>query len=240
MAKLILVRHGESTWNKENRFTGWTDVPLTERGRTQARNGGAALADTRVDHAFTSYLKRAQQTLAEMRVDALVTRAWQLNERHYGALQGLNKQETAQEHGEEQVLLWRRSYDIRPPALTPDDTRHPRNDPLYAEVDPELLPSAECLKDTVARAWPYYQEQIKPLLLTGKHVLVVAHGNSIRALVKELEGISDEDILTLNIPYAIPLVYNIDGNGEVQEKTFLADEETLKALEEEVKNQGRA
>lgn len=242
MAKLILVRHGESTWNKENRFTGWTNVPLTDRGVEQAQQGGVALrnAHIHIDYAFTSYLVRAQETLKEMIVNAPVTQAWQLNERHYGALQGLNKQETAKEHGEDQVLLWRRSYDIRPPALNQDDTRHPKNNPLYADVDPELLPATECLKDTVARTWPYYKEHIQPLLMQGKNVLIVAHGNSLRALIKELEGISDEDILALNIPYALPIMYEINAQGSVESKRFLADEETRKALEEEVKNQGKA
>ncbi len=243
MAKLILVRHGESTWNKENRFTGWTDVPLTKRGKKQAQQGGAALtaANIPIHSIFTSYLTRAKQTLTEMHLatPATVTSAWQLNERHYGALQGLNKQETAQTHGEEQVLLWRRSYDVPPPALSDDDDRHPRNDPLYEHVQPELLPATECLKDTVMRAWPYYKEYIKPLLQEGNNVLIVAHGNSLRALIKQLETISDEDILAVNVPYAIPIVYDIK-QDVVEKKEFLADEQTLKKLEEEVKNQGKA
>ncbi|MCX7669345.1 MAG: 2,3-diphosphoglycerate-dependent phosphoglycerate mutase, partial [Anaerolineae bacterium] len=214
MIKLVLLRHGESDWNKENRFTGWTDVDLSEKGIAEAHEAGKLLREGGYvfDVAYTSVLKRAIRTLWIV-LDELdqmwipIYNTWRLNERHYGALQGLNKAETAEKFGDKQVLIWRRSYDIRPPALTPDDPRYPGNDPRYAHLSKDELPLTECLKDTVARFLPYWHETIAPALKEGKRAIIAAHGNSLRALVKYLDNISDEDIIELNIPTGIPLVY---------------------------------
>jgi 2,3-bisphosphoglycerate-dependent phosphoglycerate mutase len=217
MHKLVLLRHGESTWNKENRFTGWTDVDLSDRGREEAREAGRLLRDGRYvfDLAYTSVLTRAIRTLG-IALDTLdrlwipVVKHWRLNERHYGALQGLNKAETAAKHGEAQTKIWRRSYDIPPPALTLDDERHPSRDPRYASLAPGELPLTESLKDTVARFLPYFHDTIAPSIASGRRVLVAAHGNSLRALVKYLDGIDEHTIVELNIPTGIPLVYELD------------------------------
>jgi 2,3-bisphosphoglycerate-dependent phosphoglycerate mutase len=217
MHKLVLLRHGESTWNRENRFTGWTDVDLSDRGRQEAQEAGRLLEEGGYlfDVAFTSVLKRAIRTLWYS-LDALdlmwipVEKSWRLNERHYGKLQGLNKAETAQKHGDDQVKIWRRSYDIPPPALTPDDERHPSRDPRYAALDPGELPLTESLKDTVARFLPYWHETIAPTIKSGRRTIIAAHGNSLRALVKYLDNVSDAEILELNIPTGIPLVYELD------------------------------
>jgi 2,3-bisphosphoglycerate-dependent phosphoglycerate mutase len=217
MHKLVLLRHGESTWNKENRFTGWTDVDLSDRGREEAREAGRLLRDGRYvfDLAYTSVLTRAIRTLG-IALDTLdrlwipVVKHWRLNERHYGALQGLNKAETAAKHGEAQTKIWRRSYDIPPPPLTLDDERHPSRDPRYASLAPGELPLTESLKDTVARFLPYFHDTIAPSIASGRRVLVAAHGNSLRALVKYLDGIDEHTIVELNIPTGIPLVYELD------------------------------
>jgi 2,3-bisphosphoglycerate-dependent phosphoglycerate mutase len=216
--QLVLVRHGQSTWNLENLFTGWVDVDLTEQGRKEASEAGRLLRAEgyRFDVAFTSVLKRAIRTLWMVtdEMDLLwipVERDWRLNERHYGALQGLNKAETVAKHGAEQVKIWRRSYDIPPPALDPTDERHPRFDPRYANLDPGDLPATESLKDTLARVQPYWNSRIAPQLRAGKNVLVVAHGNSLRALVKMLDGMSEADILEFNIPTGVPIAYELDG-----------------------------
>ena len=216
MKSLVLLRHGESAWNQENRFTGWTDVPLSERGVQEAREAGRLLrADgCRFDVAYTSLLKRAIKTvwlvLEEMDLMWIpVRQSWRLNERHYGALQGLNKAETAQRYGEEQVLLWRRSYGVPPPALTPDDPRYPGGDPRYATLAPTELPLTECLKDTVQRFLPYWHQEIAPAIRAGQRVLIAAHGNSLRALIKHLDQVSEEQILQLNIPTGIPLLYEL-------------------------------
>ncbi len=217
MPKLVLLRHGESTWNQENRFTGWTDVDLSERGRHEAIEAGRLLRQGGYvfDVAFTSVLKRAIRTLwiALDELDQMwipTWKSWRLNERHYGALQGLNKAETAAEHGEAQVKIWRRSYDIPPPALAPDDPRHPRRDPRYTSVAASDLPLTESLKDTVARFLPYWHDTIAPAIGSGSRVLIAAHGNSLRALVKYLDEVSESDIVELNIPTGIPLVYQLD------------------------------
>jgi 2,3-bisphosphoglycerate-dependent phosphoglycerate mutase len=217
MRRLILLRHGESVWNQENLFTGWTDVDLSERGREESRQAGRSLKKQGCvfDLAYTSVLKRAIRTLwillDEMdRIWTPVQNDWRLNERHYGALQGLNKAETAGKYGEEQVKLWRRSYRVRPPELAPDDPRHPRFDVRYGRLDRELLPAAECLKDTVERVLPFWQGSIAPALKGGKSPLIVAHGNSLRGLIKYLDQISDEDIVNLEIPTGRPLVYELD------------------------------
>jgi 2,3-bisphosphoglycerate-dependent phosphoglycerate mutase len=217
MPQLILLRHGESVWNKENLFTGWTDVDLSERGREESRQAGSSLRQQgcRFDVAFTSVLKRAVRTLWILldEMDLMwvpVRHDWRLNERHYGALQGLNKAETAERYGAQQVKLWRRSYLVRPPALEMDDPRHPRFDQRYDRLGKELLPSAECLQDTVQRVLPFWQEQVVPSLRAGERPLIVAHGNSLRGLIKFLDGISDEDIVDLEIPTGRPLVYELD------------------------------
>jgi len=246
MMKLVLVRHGESTWNKENRFTGWTDVDLSEKGIEEARECGRVLKREGYffDIAYTSVLKRAIRTLwiALDEMDMMwlpVVRAWQLNERHYGALQGLNKAETAAKFGEEQVKTWRRSYDIQPPPLDPADERHPGLDPRYRHLSREELPLTECLKDTVARFLPYWHSTIAPDILLGKRVLIVAHGNSLRALVKYLDDISDEDIIGLNIPTGIPLVYELDSILKPLNRYYLGDPEAVRAAQEAVAAQGR-
>lgn len=219
MIKLVLLRHGESVWNMENRFTGWTDVDLSEKGREEARRAGRLMKEAgfNFDLAFTSLLKRAIGTLEivsnEMGLENLtVKKSWRLNERHYGALQGLNKAETAEKYGDEQVHIWRRSYDIRPPALTKNDERYPGNDPVYKDMDEKDLPLTECLKDTVMRFLPFWEEAILPEIKSGKNVLIVAHGNSLRALVKHLDDVSDAAIVELNIPTGVPLVYELDEN----------------------------
>src|SRR5687768_15205445 len=219
MHRLVLLRHGESTWNQENRFTGWTDVDLTDKGRAEAREAGRLMKAEgyEFDIAYTSLLKRAIRTLwiATDEMDLLwvpVVRSWRLNERHYGALQGLNKAETAAKHGEAQIKIWRRSYDIPPPPLPPDDPRHPSRDPRYRDLAPADIPSTEALKHTVDRFLPYWNETIAPAIRAGRRVLITAHGNSLRALVKYLDKISDEEIVELNIPTGIPLVYELDAN----------------------------
>jgi 2,3-bisphosphoglycerate-dependent phosphoglycerate mutase len=245
--KLVLVRHGESIWNLENRFTGWTDVGLTERGEIEAHTGAKALKEAGFvfDLAYTSVLKRAIKTLwiilEEMELEWIpVVRAWQLNERHYGNLQGLNKAEMAAKFGEEQVKLWRRSYDIPPPSLDLNDPRHPRFDPRYASLKTTELPAAECLKDTVNRMLPYWHSTIAPSVKQGRKVIVVAHGNSLRALVKYLDHISDEEIVGLNIPTGIPLVYDLDEELKPIKSEYLADEETVLKAAQAVANQGKA
>jgi 2,3-bisphosphoglycerate-dependent phosphoglycerate mutase len=247
MYKVVFFRHGESQWNKENRFTGWTDVDLTEKGCDQARESGRLLlaAGFEPDLAFTSLLKRAIRTLwialDEMNLMWVpVRRAWELNERHYGALQGLNKGETAAKYGDEQVLIWRRSYATPPPALELDDERYPGHDQRYAELTPEQLPLAECLRDTVDRVLPYWKAEIAPLVRSGKSIIVAAHGNSLRALVKHLDGISDEGILKLNIPTGAPLVYELDAELKPLRSYYLGDQEAIAAAMEAVAKQGRA
>jgi 2,3-bisphosphoglycerate-dependent phosphoglycerate mutase len=228
MPTLVLLRHGESIWNKENRFTGWTDVDLSETGRAEAANAGRLMnaAGLGFDIAYTSVLKRAIRTcwMALDELDLLwipVVRHWRLNERHYGALQGLNKAETAAQHGDAQVKIWRRSYDIAPPALTPDDPRHPSRDPRYATLSPAELPLTESLKDTVARFLPFWDETIAPAVRAGERVLIAAHGNSLRALVKYLDHISDDDIVELNLPTGVPLVYELDDNLKPTSQRYL-------------------
>lgn len=230
MIKLVLIRHGESTWNLENRFTGWTDVPLTATGVAQARQAGELLkgAGYEFDLAYTSVLKRAIWTLWHA-LDALdrtwvpVVNDWRLNERHYGALQGLNKAETARQYGDEQVLLWRRSYDTPPPTLDPGDPRSERADPRYVKLAPQQVPLTECLKDTVARVMPCWADTLAPALRGGQRIVVAAHGNSIRALVKMLDGISDHDIVGVNIPNGIPLVYELDAKLQPLRHYYLGD-----------------
>ncbi len=232
MYKLVLIRHGESTWNLENRFTGWTDVALTPTGIAQAREAGRLLRAQGYDFdlCFTSVLKRATHTLWHC-LDELdrtwlpVQHSWRLNERHYGALQGLNKAETAREYGDQQVLVWRRSYDTPPPALAPTDPRCERGDRRYAGLAPSEVPLTECLKDTVARVLPFWKESIAPAIRAGERVLVAAHGNSIRALVKYLDGISDDEIVGLNIPNGIPLVYELDADLRPIRRAYLGDAE---------------
>jgi 2,3-bisphosphoglycerate-dependent phosphoglycerate mutase len=244
--KLVLIRHGESTWNRENRFTGWTDVDLSEKGLAEAIEGGRVLKREgyNFDLGYTSLLKRAIKTYNEVteQLDQMwipVRRSWRLNERHYGALQGLNKAETAERFGEEQVKIWRRSYDIQPPALTPGDPRYPGRDPRYADLAPDELPLTECLKDTVARFLPLWHEDIAPTIKTGKRLLIVAHGNSLRALVMYLDGISEADIVELNIPTGMPLVYELDPDLGPIRSYYLGDPEQVKAAMEAVANQGR-
>ncbi|MBI4670922.1 MAG: 2,3-diphosphoglycerate-dependent phosphoglycerate mutase [Chloroflexi bacterium] len=247
MQKLVLLRHGESTWNKENRFTGWADVDLSEKGIAEAKGAGKTLRAEgyTFDVAFTSVLLRAIRTLnlALDEMDLLwlpVYKSWRLNERHYGALQGLNKAETAQKFSEEQVLIWRRSYDIPPPALERDDERFPGNDRRYADLDPRTLPTTECLKDMVARFLPYWQDAIVPALKANQRVLIAAHGNSLRALVKYLDNISDQEIVGLNIPTGIPLVYELDDDLNPLQHYYLGDPETIAQATQAVANQGKA
>ncbi len=246
MHKLVLLRHGESTWNKENRFTGWTDVDLSEKGIEEAHKAGKVLKEEGYifDVAFTSVLKRAIRTLwitlDEMDLMWIpVYRSWRLNERHYGALQGLNKAETAQRHGEEQVLIWRRSYDVRPPALEKDDDRYPGKDPRYKDLPPAELPLTECLKDTVKRFLPYWKETIEPTVRSGKRIIISAHGNSLRALVKYLDNISEEKIVKLNIPTGIPLIYELDEDMQPIEHYYLGDAEGVEKATQAVANQGK-
>ena len=247
MHKLVLIRHGESTWNLENRFTGWTDVPLTATGVAQARESGRLLREGgwEFDIAFTSVLKRAIWTLwhamDEMdRTWLPVRNDWRLNERHYGALQGLNKAETAKQYGDQQVLVWRRSYDVPPPALEPNDPRSERTDPRYAALAPGQVPLTECLKDTVARVLPFWNESMAPAIRAGKRLIVSAHGNSIRALIKHLDGISDQDIVGLNIPNGIPLVYELDAELKPIRHHYLGDAEAIARAEAAVAAQGKA
>lgn len=247
MYKLLLVRHGESVWNKENRFTGWTDVPLSEQGIQEAKKAGKLLKNEgyNFDIAFTSVLTRAMKTLyiilEEMgQLWIPVEKHWRLNERHYGALQGLNKTETAQKHGEAQVKIWRRSYDICPPPLEKTDERHPINDERYKMMNKNEHPNTECLKDTVNRFIPYWQKTIAPAVRAGKNVIIAAHGNSLRALVKYLDGISDEEIISVNIPTGIPLLYELDKNLSPIQHKYLGDAETIALAAEAVANQGKA
>jgi 2,3-bisphosphoglycerate-dependent phosphoglycerate mutase len=247
MKKLVLLRHGESQWNKENRFTGWKDVDLTEKGIEEARAAGRLLKAEGFDfdYTFTSVLKRAIRTLqfALEEMDRLwlpIEKDWRLNERHYGALTELNKAETAAKHGEAQVKIWRRSYDIPPPPLTPDDPRHPSRDRRYAELPPSELPLTESLKDTVARFLPYWHEAIAPAVRSGKRVVIAAHGNSIRALVKFLDQVSDQDIVELNIPTGVPLVYLLNDDLEPLQKFYLGDKDAIRSAMESVANQGKA
>jgi len=246
MYKLVLLRHGESVWNKENRFTGWTDVDLSEQGVTEAHRAGQLLKESKYtfDIAFTSVLKRAIRTLwivmDEMDLMWLpVNNSWRLNERHYGALQGLNKAETALKYGEQQVHIWRRSYDIRPPALAPSDSRNPANDVRYASLKSEEAPLTECLKDTVARFLPYWHETIAPTIRSGKRVIIAAHGNSLRALVKYLDNISDQEIVDLNIPTGVPLVYELNEELMPMRNDYLGDAESVKKAMEAVAKQGK-
>jgi 2,3-bisphosphoglycerate-dependent phosphoglycerate mutase len=242
--KLVLVRHGQSIWNVENLFTGWHDIDLSPQGRIEAANAGRELLRERIaiDIAFTSLLKRAIRTLCIMldemdRMWIPVERSWRLNERHYGALQGLNKAETVARHGEAQVKIWRRSYDIPPPALETDDPRHPRFDVRYAGVEPSLLPATESLKDTLARVQPFWQSRIAPELAAGKNVLVAAHGNSLRAMVKMLDEVAEGEIVELNIPTGIPLLYELDDSLKPITRRYLGDAEAIRAAAEAVKRQ---
>ncbi len=247
MIDLVLLRHGESVWNRENRFTGWTDVDLTERGAEEARRAGRLLAEEGhvFDIAYTSLLKRAIRTLwlvlDEMDLMWIpVHRSWKLNERHYGALQGLDKAQTAAEFGDAQVLVWRRSYSTPPPALEPGDQRHPAGDPRYAGLTGGELPLTECLRDTVERFLPFWHERLVPELKAGRRMLIAAHGNSLRALVKHLDGISDEDIVGLNIPTGVPLVYRLDDDLNAVSRRYLGDPEEIRRAMESVAAQGRA
>ena len=247
MKKIVLLRHGESTWNKENRFTGWTDVDLSEKGIEEALAAGKALKkeDFVFDIAFTSVLKRAIRTLwiALDEMDLMwipVINSWRLNERHYGALQGLNKAETAAKFGEEQVLIWRRSYSIPPPPLESNDERHPRFDPRHKDLNDQDLPLTECLKDTVARFLPYWRETIAPVVKSEKRVIIAAHGNSLRALVKYLDNISDDAIVGLNIPTGIPLVYELENDLRPIRSYYLGDPEEVNKAMQSVANQGKA
>jgi 2,3-bisphosphoglycerate-dependent phosphoglycerate mutase len=247
MYKLVLIRHGESTWNKENRFTGWVDVDLTEQGNREAQQAGLLLREAgyTFDIAYTSVLKRAIRTLwhVQDQMDQMyipVVHSWRLNERHYGALAGLKKAETAAKYGEAQVLIWRRSYDTRPPALAPDDARTSYDDPRYAKVPREQLPLTECLEDTVARVLPIWNESIAPAVKSGKKVLIVAHGNSLRALIKYLDSISDSDIVGVNVPNGVPLVYELDENLKPIEHYYLGDAEAIAQAQAAVARQGKA
>ena len=247
MYKIVLMRHGESTWNLDNRFTGWTDVDLTEKGITEARQAGQLLKEAGLtfDLAYTSVLKRAIRTLwltlDEMDLMWLpVVHSWRLNERHYGALQGLNKAETAAKYGDDQVLIWRRSYDTPPNPLTPDDPRASYDDPRYAKLKKEEIPLTECLKDTVARVMPIWNESIAPAIRAGKRILISAHGNSLRALIKSLDGISDTDIVGLNVPNGQPLVYELDADLKPIRSYYLGDQAAIEAAMKAVASQGKA
>ncbi|SKD04483.1 phosphoglycerate mutase [Burkholderia sp. CF099] len=247
MYKLVLIRHGESTWNKENRFTGWVDVDLTEQGNREAQQAGVLLKNSgyTFDIAYTSVLKRAIRTLwlVQDEMDLMylpVVHSWRLNERHYGALSGLNKAETAARFGDEQVLVWRRSYDTPPPALEPTDERAPYGDPRYVNVPRDQQPLTECLKDTVARVLPLWNESIAPAIKSGRKVVIAAHGNSIRALVKYLDNISDDDIVALNIPNGVPFVYELDENLKPIKHYYLGDEEANAKAQLAVAKQGTA
>jgi len=247
MIKLVLLRHGESQWNRENRFTGWYDIDLSEQGRKEAANAGKLLQEAGFvfDVAYTSVLKRAIRTLWGV-LDGMdlmwipVFKSWRLNERHYGALQGLNKSETSQKYGEEQVLVWRRSYDTPPPALEKSDERYPGSEPRYASLTEDEIPLSECLKDTVDRFLPLWHETIAPEIRKGRKVIIAAHGNSLRALVKYLDNISEEDIVGLNIPTGIPLVYELDDNLKPLKSYYLGDQEALQKAVDAVASQGKA
>ena len=247
MYKLVLIRHGESTWNLDNRFTGWTDVDLTETGIEQAKNAGRLLKAEGYDFdvAYTSVLKRATRTLWHVldemdRTWLPVVNNWRLNERHYGALQGLNKAEVAKQYGDDQVLIWRRSYDTPPPALEASDPRCERADVRYAKLQPDQIPLTECLKDTVARVLPFWDEALAPAILRGKRIVVAAHGNSIRALIKYLDNISDDDIVGLNIPNGIPLVYELDANLKPIRHYYVGDAEAAAKAAAAVAAQGKS
>jgi 2,3-bisphosphoglycerate-dependent phosphoglycerate mutase len=247
MYKIVLIRHGESTWNQENRFTGWTDVDLADSGVTEAKAAGALLAKEgyEFDIAYTSLLKRAIRTLniALEQMDRIwlpVVKDWRLNERHYGNLQGLNKAETAAKYGDQQVLVWRRAYDTPPPPLTLEDERHPRFDRRYANLTAQQLPATECLKDTVDRVVPYWLETIAPQVKAGKRVIIAAHGNSLRALIKYLDNVGDDDIVSLNIPTATPLVYELDANLKPIKHYYLGDAEKIALAVSAVAAQGKA
>ena len=247
MYKVVLLRHGESQWNLDNRFTGWTDVDLTEKGISEGKSAGKVLKENgfTFDIAYTSVLKRALRTLwlTLDEMDLLwipFVKSWRLNERHYGALQGLNKAETAAAHGEEKVLIWRRSYDIPPPPLEKTDPRYPGNDPRYKDMDEKDIPTTECLKDTVDRFLPFWHETIAPAIKSGKKVIIAAHGNSLRALVKYLDKVSEEDIISLNIPTGMPLIYELDQDLKPLKNYYLGDEEAVKKAMEAVANQGKA
>ncbi|TCS37809.1 phosphoglycerate mutase [Paucimonas lemoignei] len=247
MYKIVFMRHGESTWNLENRFTGWTDVDLTEKGINEARQAGKLLREAgfSFDLAYTSVLKRAIRTLwlALDEMDRMwipIKNSWRLNERHYGALQGLNKAETAAKFGDEQVLVWRRSYDVPPNPLDPNDDRTSYNDPRYADLKREEIPLTECLKDTVARVIPYWNEEIAPAIRSGKSIVVSAHGNSLRALIKYLDKMSDEDIVKLNIPNGQPLVYELDADLQPIRHYYLGDADAIEAALKAVASQGKA
>jgi 2,3-bisphosphoglycerate-dependent phosphoglycerate mutase len=247
MKTLVLLRHGESTWNRENRFTGWTDVDLTERGVAEARRAGRQLREEGLefDVAYTSVLKRAIRTLwiALDELDQMwipVHRSWRLNERHYGALQGLNKAETARKYGDQQVLMWRRSYDTPPPALDSSDERFPGGEPRYADLDARDLPLTECLADTVARFLPFWHEAIEPDVRAGKRVIIAAHGNSLRALVKYLDHVSDQEIVSLNIPTGVPLVYELDDALQPLSSRYLGDADEVQKAMQSVANQARS
>lgn len=245
--RLVLIRHGESEWNKENLFTGWADVDLSELGRDEAYNGGVALKDAGVDFdlCYTSYLKRAIHTL-NLVLDAMdrdwlpVEKTWKLNERHYGALQGLNKADTAAKYGDDQVKVWRRSFDVRPPALEPGDERDAHTQPAYRDVPADQIPYAECLEDAIARVWPWFQEVVEPQMRAGKRIVIAAHGNSLRALVKQFDGLTPDEILEVNIPTAIPLVYTFDRDFNVVDKQYVGDPEVIAAKIDAVANQGKA
>ncbi|HAV01559.1 MAG TPA: 2,3-diphosphoglycerate-dependent phosphoglycerate mutase [Lachnospiraceae bacterium] len=245
--KLVLVRHGESEWNKLNLFTGWHDVDLSEKGHEEAKQGGKILKEEGYDFdvAYTSYLKRAIHTLNHI-LDEMdrnwipVNKAWQLNERHYGALQGLNKSETAEKYGEDQVKIWRRSFDVKPPALEPDSPEAPQNQEMFRNVDKSVLPLHESLETTIERAVPFFNDVIKKDMQAGKRVIIAAHGNSLRALVKYFDNISNEDIIGVNIPTGVPLVYEFDDNFKAVNHYYLGDQEALKAKMEAVANQGKA
>ena len=246
MMKLVLVRHGESEWNKLNLFTGWMDVDLSEKGHQEAAQAGVILKEEGYDFdiCYTSYLKRAIHTLNHI-LDSMdrnwlpVIKTWKLNERHYGALQGLNKSETAEKYGEDQVKIWRRSFDVKPPALEPTDERAAQNNPAYRNEDPSVLPLNESLETTIQRAVPYFEEVIKKDMQAGKRVIIAAHGNSLRALVKYFDGLSDDGIIGVNIPTGVPLVYEFDDNFNVIKHYYLGDQEALKAKMEAVANQGK-
>jgi 2,3-bisphosphoglycerate-dependent phosphoglycerate mutase len=246
MIKLVLLRHGESLWNKENLFTGWTDVDLSDKGIEEAKKAGKTLKQEgfTFDLAYTSVLKRAIRTLW-LTLDGMdlmwipVERSWRLNERHYGALQGLNKAETAQKYGEEQVYIWRRSYDIQPPALEKSDERFPGHDPRYKSLTESELPLTECLKDTVKRFVPYWEETIAPVIKSGKKVIIAAHGNSLRALVKYLDDVPDDEIVGLNIPTGVPLVYELDDNLKPLKHYYLGDQAEIEKAAKAVANQGK-
>ena len=246
MMKLVLVRHGESEWNKLNLFTGWMDVDLSDKGREEAKQGGQILRDEGYDFdiCYTSYLKRAIHTLNyvldEMdRAWLPVVKSWKLNERHYGALQGLNKSETAEKYGEDQVKIWRRSFDVKPPALDANDDRSALKQPMYRHVDPALLPANESLETTIARVIPYFNDVIKKDMQAGKRVIIAAHGNSLRALVMHFDNLTKEQILGVNIPTAVPLVYEFDDDFKVIKSYYLGDQELIKAKMEAVANQGK-